>query len=862
MLKKLQTYIKSSYNSMFDDVTEEFYNRVLRESISYKRVSGYFSCKALSLYANGLDILAANNGYLQLIVSQNITEKDFDEIQRGYEARAREEIITDLDKKRLGNLAFLISQGKADVKFGLVKNGLFHTKWGLFEDLQGDTIYFNGSMNETANGIENNFDSFDVDFSWDVSKNVRERIIQKKKEFDFLWNDKYTSVRVIDATELVYQLIKEYDKGKIQKIPNPEDNAVLLDMDKENFFFIDKTDDEITLMKSFKSKFASFIDIKKGYPFFAIDLPYRDVEKIIERVEKQAKKYGFNFIVSSRVENYINSQKYSIEEYRKAGLTLKNRDKRWTEEYLEFNEVVEGEIVRPLKELQVESALYMLIQKRAANFSVPGAGKTAMLLGVFAYLNSLTKGKPIKRLLVISPINAFMSWKEEFEVVFGNKKELRILNVQDESINGNKYSFEAQWPLANMILVNYESLPKFQDSIVKCLSFDSDTMIVYDEVHRVKGVEAKRAIAALEIADKVDYRYVLTGTPIPNGYLDVYNFLHILFKNEYQSYFGFEKSTLKNPDNWEIEEINEKLRPYFWRTSKEDLGVPPADPDIFIKVAPSKEQVRLAEIIYTKTQNPLATWIRMIQLSTNPEIINQTINYSDLGYSEDDSFENDSYDQISAKSRKELEESIHDALIGDVKNWDLSKINSPKFDAGIKLVIDIVKARGKVVVWGLFVDTLKKITKALSEEGINVQLIYGGTPTGEREGLIRKFKKDSDEIQVLVSNPNTLGESISLHNIVHDAVYFEYNYNLTFMLQSRDRIHRLGLSADARTRYYYLMTVTDMQLYNFIDEKIYRKLTEKQERMKEAIDGDYLIPEFVDDEIEEMKQIIESERRY
>ena len=116
MLKKLQINIKSSYNSMFDDVTEEFYNRVLRESISYKRVSGYFSCKALSLYANGLDILAANNGYLQLIVSQNITEKDFDEIQRGYEARAREESITDLDKKRLGNLAFLISQGKADVK--------------------------------------------------------------------------------------------------------------------------------------------------------------------------------------------------------------------------------------------------------------------------------------------------------------------------------------------------------------------------------------------------------------------------------------------------------------------------------------------------------------------------------------------------------------------------------------------------------------------------------------------------------------------------------------------------------------------------------------------------------------------------
>ena len=42
----------------------------------------------------------------------------------------------------------------------------------------------------------------------------------------------------------------------------------------------------------------------------------------------------------------------------------------------------------------------------------------------------------------------------------------------------------------------------------------------------------------------------------------------------------------------------------------------------------------------------------MIQLSTNPEIINQAINYSDLGFSEFDSADQDSYDQISVKVRK------------------------------------------------------------------------------------------------------------------------------------------------------------------------------------------------------------------
>ena len=101
-----------------------------------------------------------------------------------------------------------------------------------------------------------------------------------------------------------------------------------------------------------------------------------------------------------------------------------------------------------------------------------------------------------------------------------------------------------------------------------------------------------------------------------------------------------------------------------------------------------------------------------------------------------------------------------------------------------------------------------------------------------------------------------------MHTIAHDAVYFEFNYNLTFMLQSRDRIHRLGLLENEHTRYYYLMTVSDMEIYNFIDEKIYNKLIEKEARMREAIDGEYLVPEFSDDEVYEMKQIIESERRF
>ncbi len=56
------------------------------------------------------------------------------------------------------------------------------------------------------------------------------------------------------------------------------------------------------------------------------------------------------------------------------------------------------------------------------------------------------------------------------------------------------------------------------------------------------------------------------------------------------------------------------------------------------------------------------------------------------------------------------------------------------------------------------------------EKGLNTILVYGETPKQDREELINEFRDGA--AQVLISNPNTLGESISLHQTVHDAVYF------------------------------------------------------------------------------------------
>src|SRR5699024_6555428 len=173
---------------------------------------------------------------------------------------------------------------------------------------------------------------------------------------------------------------------------------------------------------------------------------------------------------------------------------------------------------------------------------------------------------------------------------------------------------------------------------------------------------------------------------------------------------------------------------------------------------------------------------------------------------------------------------------------------------GIKLITDLVSEGKKVLVWGMFVGTMHKIKRYLDEKGLNTILVYGETPKQDREELINSFRNGSS--QVLISNPNTLGESISLHQTVHDAIYFEYNFNLTFMLQSRDRIHRLGLNNSQYTRYYYLMSEGDRAHKGFIDKAVYNRLKEKEDVMLNAIDGNNLKPMIEDDYLEDVKNII------
>ena len=159
-----------------------------------------------------------------------------------------------------------------------------------------------------------------------------------------------------------------------------------------------------------------------------------------------------------------------------------------------------------------------------------------------------------------------------------------------------------------------------------------------------------------------------------------------------------------------------------------------------------------------------------------------------------------------------------------------------------------IVAEGRpVIVWCIFVRSISNLRRDLAAMGIPAEAIYGATPQEERREILDDFR--AGRFRVLVTNPQTLAESVSLHSVCHDAVYFEYSYNLVHLLQSKDRIHRLGLPDDQKTRYYFMREkfMRDGRELS-LDAVIYDRLKEKEQTMLDAIDRGCLEGGYLDDE--------------
>jgi SNF2 family DNA or RNA helicase len=161
------------------------------------------------------------------------------------------------------------------------------------------------------------------------------------------------------------------------------------------------------------------------------------------------------------------------------------------------------------------------------------------------------------------------------------------------------------------------------------------------------------------------------------------------------------------------------------------------------------------------------------------------------------------------------------SLMQDLPDYELS----PKYKEAVTIVAENAAQGRKTLVWTTFVRSLTTLERMLEKYGPAV--VYGGTV--DREEQLRRFREDPS-CMVLISNPATLGEGISLHHVCHDAVYVDRDFMAGRFLQSLDRIHRLGLAPGTDTR------VTVLAARDTVDQVVEVRLDQKLEFMGRILD--------------------------
>lgn len=574
--------------------------------------------------------------------------------------------------------------------------------------------------------------------------------------------------------------------------------------------------------KLYLKRYAYSVD--DGIVLFRDNLSYVDYKKIIGIIDREAQKRDWQFTIHKQLSDYIEQKELYIETRAKLGVEIKRQEGKLISRFMEYQTVVDNSMARKLREKQMWDSFFMCAMQKSSNFSVPGSGKTASVLGVYAYLKAK---EYVSRILVVCPKNAFGSWIDEFSICFDSKESLNLFQIHDPKYQGTTQKRNAirfDTGNANLLLFNYESISNHIADVVKLV--DSNTLLVFDEVHKIKKVMGYYASQALTLARNATYVIAMTGTPIPNSYNDIYNLFNLLFPDEYNDFFGFDDRVLTSPSNLEIENINKKIQPFYCRTSKQQLMVPPTNQDKIIQIDATERENKLLEILFLRYQhNRLALIIRILQMETNPALLLKALDLNDFRYLLNN-FGN-----------------VEEIDFEDYSDEVLRLINSismtTKMQTCLNLTVDIVSDGKPLVLWCIFIDSIHRISKFLQERGISTKCIYGEVPLEERQQILQDFK--NGRFQVLITNPHTLAESVSLHSVCHDALYFEYGYNLVHLLQSKDRIHRLGLLPGQYTQYYFLQIHYDCELGKYsLDYEIYDRLLQKEQTMLNAIDNNYL----------------------
>lgn len=591
---------------------------------------------------------------------------------------------------------------------------------------------------------------------------------------------------------------------------NVDDNALRIELPKNSPFLSGKH--RIFLANVMGLKISD-----KPLGYFIERARTNTTDTIVELVEyfkEEGATVTFNNEVKDIVETFDESN-YNFGEARISGQKLKKNPQK---------KIAVPNFTRKLKPYQIPPVAHIVNVGNAANFSVPGSGKTTITLAGYSILK---KQGIIDKIMVIGPRAAFMSWEDEYQNCFGKApKAIRLTGAIS-----NRKTLYRQASNAELILLSYQMASRDVNRLSVFLR-ENRVMLVLDESHNIKNIAGRKwSATVLSLAPFAVRRIILSGTPVPNSLEDLWSQMTFLWPNPKILGTADEyKERIASLGNNAADDIKKDLYPFYWRLHKSQLKLKkPIFHWIPIKMRPYQKAIydTVAAKILNEVENApeerikLRAWrksrlIRLLQIASNPTLLSQ--------------------------HSKEFSIPPMDATglpVSElIEKYPLYE-KSPKIEAVVELAEKLVKKKEKVIIWTTFIPNIKTLELLLKK--YEPRVIYGDIPKDlseneefNREKMIREFKH-SKKYNILIANPGACAESISLHKICHHAMYLDRTFNCAQYMQSLDRIHRIGLEPDEQIHYYIF------QIKNSIDEVIHHRLKSKQKQMLTLLEDDFAL---------------------
>lgn len=503
---------------------------------------------------------------------------------------------------------------------------------------------------------------------------------------------------------------------------------------------------------------------------------------------------------------------------------------------------------RSLRPHQLGSVAHALEVVNAANFSVPGAGKTATALAVLA---SHLASETVDLAVVVGPLASFSPWETEAEIALPGV--LRTLRVRGVNGQARSFFYRSAEP-RDLLLLTYPTVVADLRELTR-LAERFHVMLVVDESHRIKRFRGGQwAPAMVELASAASVRMILSGTPMPQGPLDLWSQLNVLWPR--QELTG-SRSTFKARADNDFGSVITGINPVFTRTPKAALGIPPyAVTAHAVEVPPLQaEIIDLITSRFRRTLEDASNWqaqiallrrarpLRLLQAASNPDLLNATDGFFAMPPLPDDG----------------------GTLMQRLADYRQQEIPG-KFVAALDLLRALIEHGERAVVWTSFIKNIDQFADLCRRElqvpvytvdgrvpvdAEDVAALAGGDPGEEvdatREQRIRGFLTLNGPA-ILIANPAACGESISLHTACTTAIYLDRTYDCARYLQSVDRIHRLGLRPDDHVEVHILQARSDGQ--PTVDDLVQASLLAKQMRMEQLLEGGELLPAHIPSEAE------------